>query len=178
MYKASQQEIVHFLGDGSRFDKLLARYFHRVDDSDRSTGTALLIADVGVTCGYTDIGAEESRCNGLGRVPCNVIVVEQPLEYIDYMGGVAEMLLNLETFAMRRNYGNIVPAVDVDLLDMRVAEILRQQRIFSHFRVELIGNLFQYHVGDIVIVILHVLLNELFHQLPVVGTVQINGIFR
>ena len=79
---------------------------------------------------------------------------------------------------MRRNYGNIVPAIDVDLLDMRVAEILRQQRIFSHFRVELIGNLFQYHVGDIVIVILHVLLNELFHQLPVVGTVQINGIFR
>lgn len=83
------------------------------------------------------------------------------------------MLRILVLLTFGRDYLNIVPGIYVYLLDILSGEKRRQERIFRHFNVKTVCCFGEIHVRDVVIVILHVLLDELAHCVFQVGIKQL-----
>ena len=84
-----------------------------------------------------------------------------------------KMLRILVLLTFGRDYLNIVPGIYVYLLDVLSGEKRRQKRIFRHFNVKAVCGFGEIHVRDVVIVILHVLLDELAHCVLQVGIKQL-----
>ena len=84
-----------------------------------------------------------------------------------------KMLRILVLLTFGRDYLNIVPGIYVYLLDVLSGEKRRQKRIFRHFNVKAVCGFGKIHVRDVVIVILHVLLDELAHCVLQVGIKQL-----
>ena len=85
-------------------------------------------------------------------------------------------MLRLETCALCGNNLHIVPAVDVDFLNILSEQPRREDRILRHFYVELVCDLAQRHIRDIIVVVLHILLDKAFHHILFVGFVKLHSV--
>ena len=90
----------------------------------------------------TGIAGQVSLRNGHGVVDNHAAVVQKTLDDIDRMTGRVEVFFGFDHSAVRVGQHHIVPCVDIDLIDVGCAEIGGQNRIFDHFGVETVDQLF------------------------------------
>ena len=95
--------------------------------------------------------------------------MQKPLHNIYGMLRRIEMLCRLFDTAVCIGDSNIIPAVDVDLLNFWLTEILSQDRILCHFAIKFVGKFAERIAINHISRIVHILFNILFQLVTLIS---------
>lgn len=117
------EECNHFFVCHSAFDDVDSVDSLRMQKTDGNGNTAIVIHNGTLDCGNTGIVRQMSLGNRCGIVDDHPTVMEQALDNIHGMTGRVEMFVEFFQMPIRPCDDDIIPGVDIDLVDVGRAEI-------------------------------------------------------
>ena len=136
------EERNHFLGDHATLDEVCAVNSLRMQKSDRHRDTCFLVHDRRFDCRDTGVVRQVSLSNGRGVVDDHATMVQQSLDDVDGVRRTAEVFLQLDHSTVRVGQRNVIPCVDVDLVEVSRTEERSEDGVFHHLRIQAVDELF------------------------------------
>ena len=131
----------HFLCCHAAFDEVCAVNSLRMQKSDRYRDTCFLIHHRTLDCRDTGVVRKVSLCNGSGVIDDHAAVMQQPFDDIDCVRRRTEMFFELDHSAVRVGQRNVIPCVDVDLVEVSRTKEGREDGVFHHLRIQTVNEL-------------------------------------
>ena len=136
------EERNHFLGDHATLDEVGAVDSLRMEQTDGYRDTCFLIHNGTLDCRDTSVVGQVSLSNGRGVVDDHATMVQQSLDDVDGVRRTAEVFLQLDHSTVRVGQRNVIPCVDVDLVEVSRTEERSEDGVFHHLRIQAVDELF------------------------------------
>ena len=135
------EERDHFLGDHATFNEVGAVNSLRMQKSDRHRDTCFLVHDRRFDCRDTGVVRQVSLCDRRGVVNDHPTMMQQPFDDVDRVRRTSEVFLQLDHSSVRVGQRNVIPCVDIDLVEISRAEERSEDGVFHHLRIQAVDEL-------------------------------------
>ena len=171
--QAGGQKVQHFLRSGSAAHKVLLGQILGIDDSDGGRNTCVLVQHGGLNDRNTDVFGQTGGDDGTGVVQHLAGVLQHTADDIGRMVRRVKVFLQLDGAAVGILDLDVPPGIDVDLLDAVCKDVLGEETVFGHFRVQSVHQLALRHAVHSHSVVLQIpgdaALHLLLGLIPAVG---------
>ena len=135
------EECDHFLGRHSALNDVLPVNSLRMQKTDRNRNPRFLVHNRAFDRRDAGIVREMSLCNRRGAVNDHSAVMQQPFDDVNGVLGAAKMLGELFRSAVRIGQRDVIPGVDIDLVNVGRTEKRCEDRILHHFGIQTVDEL-------------------------------------
>ena len=135
------EERDHFLGDHATFNEVGAIYSLRMQKSDRYRDTCFLIHNRRFDCRDTGVVRQVALGDRCGVINDHSAMMQQPFYDVDCVGRTAEVFFELDHSAVRVGQRNVIPCIDVYLIEVSRTEERSEDGVFHHLRIQAVDEL-------------------------------------
>ena len=132
----------HFLGRHSALNDVLPVNSLRMQKTDRNRNPRFLIHNRAFDRRDTGVPGQMSLCNWRGVINDHSTVMQQPFDDVNGVLRRSEVFLEFFHSAVRIGQRDVIPCVDVDLVNVGRNEKRCEDRILHHFRIQTVDEFF------------------------------------